>query len=422
MLKSISAACVLLAFSSGLCQAGQLTLSDALKNAAAASRTLKMVQIDEQIAGENVKANRSGYLPRVDMQAGYTAQQVPQAIASPVGSFQTQDPDYGSFSLGITQTLYDFGRTRARVARAAATRDATRIGYKNQAQDIFLKTVGSYFRILQTEKIIKAADDEVTQMTDHLRMAKILYEQGVVTRNNVLQAEVQLSRSKQRRLEVANQMDNAWLTLNDGIGAAPEYRASLVEETQIDPRILDKPAEDAVAGRSEILAQRKLLEATEMDVKESKSAYFPEFFAKAGLDYVQNDKVKEQVIMAATVGFKVNLFDGFATTARFKQSVENRSRTDLRLHQMQSDFALEYRTAANDAKVAKERIAATETSIRQGEENLRINRDRYQEQVGTATDVIDAQTLLTQVRTEHYQAIYDFEVAVARVKRAQGEL
>jgi outer membrane protein len=102
--------------------------------------------------------------------------------------------------------------------------------------------------------------------------------------------------------------------------------------------------------------------------------------------------------------------------------VQNRARTDERLHQLETDLALEYRIAFNDAKVAKERIAVTETSIKQGEENLRINRDRYQEQVGTATDVIDAQTLLTQIKNDHYQAIFDYEVALARVKRARGEL
>ncbi|HTY21017.1 MAG TPA: TolC family protein, partial [Geobacteraceae bacterium] len=93
-----------------------------------------------------------------------------------------------------------------------------------------------------------------------------------------------------------------------------------------------------------------------------------------------------------------------------------------RLRQLEEDLALEYRTALNDARVAKERITATETSIKSGEENLRINKDRYQEQVGTATDVIDAQTLLTQIRSENYQAIFDYQVALARVKRARGEL
>jgi outer membrane protein TolC len=422
MLKSLPASLILLLIACGISHAGQLTLSEALKRAAGTNNTLKIVKIDEQIAGDDVKASRSGYLPRVDAQAGYTAQQVPQSIATPFGAFQTQEPDYGFFSLGISQTLYDFGRTDARYARALANREATRMNYQGQEQNLFLKTVTSYFRILQSEKLLKAAEDEVAQMTDHLRMAKVLYEEGVVTRNNVLQAEVQLSRSKQHGLEVANQLDNAWLTLNDGMGTPPGYRAALSEDTQMGLPDLEEPAQEAIVGRAEIHAQQKLLDASEQEVKETRTGYYPEFYARAGLDYVQNDKVKEQVIMAATVGFRVNLFDGYATTARFNQSVKNRSHADVRLNQLLTDFALEYRTAVNDAKVAKQRISATETSIKQGEENLRINKDRYQEQVGTATDVIDAQTLLTQVRTDYYQAIFDYEVALARVKRGRGEL
>jgi outer membrane protein TolC len=55
-------------------------------------------------------------------------------------------------------------------------------------------------------------------------------------------------------------------------------------------------------------------------------------------------------------------------------------------------------------------------------ENLRITKDRYQEKVGTATEVVDAQTLLTQTRTDYFQSVFDLQVAVARVKRATGQL
>ena len=422
MLKIVVGSTLLLTLATGTAQAAQLTLKDALAKRAAESRNLRIAAIDEQIAGDNVTFNRSGYLPRVDIQGGYTAQQAPQSITVPQGSFETQQADFGFFSLGITQTLYDFGRTDARTARAQATREATRFDYKAQEQDLFLRTVTSYFRILREQKLLLAADEEVKQMTDHLRIAQNLFEQGVVTRNDLLQAEVRLSSSKQRRLEVANRLDNAWLDLNDQIGEPAESRQELLEDTTIDLAYLDRPASEVAAGRAETLAQQKLLEASETEVAETRTGYYPEFFARAGLDYVQNDKVKEQAIMAATVGFKMNLFDGFATTSRYRQAVKARSRSEERLRQLELDLALEYRTAVNDAKVSRQRISVTETSIKQGEENLRINRDRYQEQVGTATDVIDAQTLLTQIKTEHYQAIFDFQVALARVKRARGEL
>lgn len=400
-----------------------LTLAEALKKAEAANHSLRVSAYDERLATENVRLNRSGYLPKVDFQGGYTAQLEPQSITLPTGgSFATQQADFGFFSLGIYQTLYDFGRTDARYSRAQASREATRFGYEGQKQDTFLQVVSAYFRILQGQKLLQAADDEVKQMTDHLRVAQNLFDQGVVTRNDLLQAEVRLASSRQRRLDVANKVDNAWLGLNYLTDDTPGYRGELVEGTKVDLAGLDVPAEEILDGRAEVKAQKKLLEGSEQEVAESKGGYYPELFARAGLDYVQNDKVKEQTIMAATIGLKVNLFDGFATTSRYRQAVENRSRTDERLRQLEADIALEYRSAVNDARVAAERIGVTETSIRQGEENLRINRDRYLEQVGTATDVIDAQTLLTQIRTEHYQAMFDYEVALARVKRARGEL
>ena len=89
---------------------------------------------------------------------------------------------------------------------------------------------------------------------------------------------------------------------------------------------------------------------------------------------------------------------------------------------MIEQIGLEYRAAVNDVKIAAERIRVTEKAIEQGEENLRITRDRYQNLVGTATEVIDAQTLLTEIRTDNYRAGFDYQVAMARVRKAMGGL
>jgi outer membrane protein TolC len=421
-MKSLRYSAILILLYTTSSYGGNLTLVDALSKTSANNRTLKLAKYDERIAEEGIRLNRSGYFPRVDLQGGYTFQQAPQSVKTPYATFKTQDSDFAFTNMSATQTLYDFGRTGARYAKAKAVSDATSLSYKSQQQEVFLRAVISYFRILQSQKLLQSADEEVIQMEDHLRVAKNLFDQGVVTRNDLLQAEVRLSSSRQRRLETANLLDNSWLVLNDLMGESPDYRSTLVEGAQLEPPPSEIQAKDAIEKRSELQAQKKLLVASQLEAKEAKTGYYPEIFTKLGLDYVENSMVREQVILSATVGLKVNLFDGLATTARYRQAVENRSKTEERLHQMEEDLALEYRTALNDARVAKERIAATETSIKSGEENLRINKDRYQEQVGTATDVIDAQTLLTQIRTENYQAIFDYEVALARVKRARGEL
>ncbi len=69
---------------------------------------------------------------------------------------------------------------------------------------------------------------------------------------------------------------------------------------------------------------------------------------------------------------------------------------------------------------AEKQIQVATKAIEQAEENFRINTERYREQVGTATDVIDAQTLLTKARSDRHNALGDFSISRARLERAMG--
>ncbi len=412
----------LFCFSASVAHAELLTLKECLARASAGNYSLRVSAHDEKIAAQGVEIARGGFLPRVDLQGGYTAQLEPQAINFSGGSFATQDADYPFLSLTIYQTLYDFGRTDSRFQRAQATREATSYAYAGQEKEVFLQVVRAYFGILQEQKLQRSAEEEVAQMADHLRVAHNFYEQGVVTRNDLLQAEVRLATSRQRALEEANRLNNGWLLLNYLVGNPPGFRSDLEEGAEVAPAAPQIDPEKAFDERPEVRSLKKVIVGSEQEVRESRSNYYPEIFAQLGMDYVKNGQVREQTIYAGTVGLKINLFDGLATTSRLRQAVENRSRNEEALRQLQADIRLEYQTASNDATVAQERIKVAVDSIRQGEENLRINKDRYQAQVGTATDVIDAQTLLTQTKTDYYRALFDYQVAVARVKKSLGEL
>lgn len=72
-------------------------------------------------------------------------------------------------------------------------------------------------------------------------------------------------------------------------------------------------------------------------------------------------------------------------------------------------------------KNAQEKILVTKDAIAQAEENLRINKIRYEEGIGTATDVIDAIAILTTAETNYYRAIYEFKKAEAGFLFAIGQ-
>lgn len=400
--------------------ATQISLKECLELAQHNNPSLKTIGRNRAIQAEQVAIANSDYLPRLDLQAGYTAQQNPQSIKTSNGAIATQQADYASASVGAYYTLYDFGRRGSRKEQALFGEQAVDASIAAARQDIFLQVVSSYYAILQNHRLADATRAEVAQREQHLQRATIFFKEGVTTRNDLLQAEVKLAGSKQKLLSVNNRTTNSWLQLNYLTGNPPEYRATLAEEDIAGPASPD--IGDAVENRAEIVAQKAVISAAESRVSESGDAFYPELFLRGGIDYLQNSKAAEQTIFSATVGLKLNLFEGLATSARLRQAVNQLEKEREKLREMEGEYRLELRMAKNDLQVARERIDVAKAAINQGEENLRINNERYLAQIGTATDVIDAQTLLTQAKSDYYQALYDFGVATARVKRAAGAL
>lgn len=418
-----SLACAICLFLTSRVWGATLTLSDCLRQARDKNPTLRTTAWENRMAEETVRQASSAWYPRLDAQAGYTFQQDPQAAKIMGHIAEMQDADYASGGMSATYTLYDFGRREARLKQARAQANATLNTFEARRADVSLQVIEAFFGILETDKLVLAAQEEITQVEQHRRVAQALYDEGVVTRNDILQAEVRLAAARQNLLATQNRRENIRLQLNYLTGNAPSFRAELNEDTTMGSDAGDLSNTGKVmTKRPEILALRQGVEASQAELQESRSGFFPELFTRLAVDYVENSKYREQAIMSATVGLKINLFDGFATSAARDKALYNRSRSQDLLRQAETQVQLEIDTAANDLKVSGERIGVAEAAIRQSSENLRINQERYRERVGTATEVLDAQTLLTQTKTDYYSALFDRQVAAARLKRAMGEL
>jgi outer membrane protein TolC len=402
----------------GVAGAETLSLEGCLQLAREHNPDLVRAALRPRQAEAEIGKARSGYLPHLDLEGGYTVQQEAQAVSILGRTVPMQDANYAHAGLQAYQTLYDFGRTGGRLERARAGYEAAREDYLALGQDIFLRTVVAYYRLLEGQRLLQAADQEVVQMEEHLARARALYEQGVVTRNDVLQAEVQLASSRQLSLRRRNDVDNGWLELNYLTGREARPGDQLEEAGGL----MAEPVPKTVAERPDLGAARQRVVAATAAVRQSRAEFFPELFVRGGIDYLENSHYEEQAIYGATLGLKVNLFNGRATEAAHRKALAALAEERRALEALTRQAELEYRRASNDTKVAKERIAVTGEAILQGEENLRINQQRYQEHVGTATDVIDAQTLLTRARTEYFQALFEYGVALARLRKATGSL
>lgn len=403
--------------------ADTLSLDECLSLARTQNPTLRVSRMDTDIAAETIRQSDAALFPRIDAQGGYATQLEAQAMKVGGQVMETQQPNYLYGNLNLQYTLYDFGRRDAKRAISRSSADTVRLGIQQQELDINLQLVETYLGILEAQKYVGAAIEELKTVEEHRRVALALYEAGSVTRNDLLQADVRLSNARQLLIMHRNLVNNLYLRLNFLIGRPAANRPEL-DEPAISPlqqqTVFDSPA--VLLQRPDLNSLRSNVLMSEQQLRESRTAFYPELFTSLSLDYLQNDKLREQTLYTAGVGVRINLFDGFASTSNRSKAVAVHAKAKEQLRLAEQQAQLELTTYQNDLQVAFERIAVTKEAIKQGEENLRINQSRYQERVGTATEVLDAQTLLTQARTEQFLAIYDYQLAAARLRKASGKL
>ena len=90
------------------------------------------------------------------------------------------------------------------------------------------------------------------------------------------------------------------------------------------------------------------------------------------------------------------------------------------LSMLKDQIRLEVKNAYLDLMDAGKQVEVARKAVEQAEENYRINLEHYREQLGTNTEVIDAQTLLTKVRTDYVNALVDYNMNYAKLERTLG--
>lgn len=91
-------------------------------------------------------------------------------------------------------------------------------------------------------------------------------------------------------------------------------------------------------------------------------------------------------------------------------------------HDAESLIALEVRQRWLELETARQRVQFARQAIAQADENLRVARGRYQQQVGTNTEVLDAETLRVQAYTNLFDSSYQAVLAGLRLRCAVGSL
>jgi len=294
--------------------------------------------------------------------------------------------------------------------------------------DLVLRVKEVYFNILGADKAVEVAQTTVESLTQTVKVARSFFEVGMIPVNDVLRAEVELANAEQSLVRAKNLAQTTRSTFNTVL-VRPVTEPVEVEDILVfKPEVgeFDAYVKTAFENRPEIkLLDVSLLQA-DQQIRLAKSKYYPEiaftyqYISEGDSASVSGSRYVDANHWEALIVANWTFWEWGKTyfAGREKESVRRQlleTKADV-----EDGIRLQVKQSMLDLDSSAKNIPTTQKGVDAGEENLRVNAERYKAQVSTITDLLDAQTLLARSRLDYYRALYDNNQAKARLDRAIG--
>jgi len=407
--------------------AGAETLQQAWDTALAADHGLKAVQENTAAVAQQVQAAEAARLPSLDLGAGYTARDNTPGAATNVdgrpADFPTGEKNSQFYNATVTLPLYTSGRISSGIDAARASLEAAQFDETSRSLDLKLRVAEAFVEVLRAERGLEVADSHVTSLEAHTRDVQNRYDQAMVAQNDLLAAQVELADARQVALQAANRLDLARAGYNRLLGRSLSQAVSL---QALSPEPLSDTLETqvtrALEQRSELASLTQQIQSLRRQARGVRAQTRPQVALNGGYDFQENQYQAHEGQWSATLGLQWKVFDGGIIRHQAGATERQAAALQQKREDLASEIRLQVRQAWLDMQETSKRIAVTKNAIAQAEENLTVNRDRYENGLSTNTEVLDAETLRTRSQNNHSNAVYDAVMAVLKLKRATGEL
>ncbi len=426
---------VLLMFVKNSYSQKRLTLSESVTIGLNNSKDLRISSSKLVSSQSNVDAVNSQFLPQLKFSAGYTRlSNVPDFSVSlpfltqPITLAQTILNNY-NFRLSVQQPLFTGFRLIAQRNSSKLLEEASDADYQRDKNETALNIQTAFWNYYKALEIKTVIDDNQKAAEQHLTDTKNFYNNGLATQNDVLKLEVQLSNINLQELDAENNIELARSSFNKALGL------SLIEKTQINPEEIQTKEnigdyrsllKEAFTNRNELKSAEMRIEAGKENIRASRSSYFPQVFLTGNyyMNRPNNRYQPPEDKFHGTWDLGINLSWDIWTWGNTSSQViiaeQNLVQSQTARDQLKDNIELEVNQNYLSLKYNLNKLEVLEKTIDQSEENLRVTSEKYNEQLATSTDLIDAENSLISAQTNYKTALVDYRIAKIKLEKAVG--
>lgn len=407
---------------------GTETLDAAWQMALANDQRLAAARWNTSAAESSLAAACAERLPSLNIGANYYAiSDQPAAVLNLPFPMPNSLPLADRESFGgqavVTQPIYTFGRISHGIDAAAANVQANAHEITRAQLDVKMQVAEAYVAVLRAQRIVGVAQAKAASLSGHSQDTANMLERGLVSRNDFLSAQVSLADAQQQLLQARNTLAVAEAAYNRNLGRPLNYPVALADIDDRSPTDdIELLTQQALGRRPELATLNAQAVALAEQAASTRAKNLPQVGVMGGYLYQENRYIEPNGIAGAAVVMQWNAID-MGRAGNQANALCERSQAVLRQRRdAESLVMLEVRQKWLDMQTARQRVEVARQATSQADENSRVVHDRYQQQIGTNTEVLDAETLRMQAYTNFYNSTYEAVLAGLRLRRAIGDL
>jgi outer membrane protein len=408
-----------------------LTLDEALRLANALASNFQQARLNEQIAAEDVRQAQAAFLPHLSAPLSYL-------YTSPALGVPTGTPRAPSFIANNAISEYQAyvnvagdidiaGRLRATLAKNRALLEAAYAGTEVARRALVQAVIETYYGLALATAQRGAAEQNLLAAEEFERITSLLLSGGEV-------ASVDLTRAQLQTIGRRDELERA--KANEAVAAGslrilvgydftrPISTTDLALAAPGDAEFQQFKASN-ISGRPEFVQFEAQVRAAKQEVKVARADRLPQlsYSILGGFDSdsLRSPRLKEHTGVSGAISLTIPIFDWGASRSRERQArlreqiAENERTIALR------GFTEQFYSAQAQLTSAAVRIRLAGTGVTQGQVNLDASIARYRAGEAQIIEVTDALTTLAAQRLALYQAIFDYQVALAHLRQAAGQ-
>jgi TolC family type I secretion outer membrane protein len=380
-------------------------------------------RLAESAAG--VRGARAGLFPQADVR--FTMGQ---------GTPITPDGDNGSVEAGasvssqrtgsvtVRQLVYDFGATRSEILRSRHLAEAERFRLLDRIEEVTLRTVNAYLRVLEQRELIALADQNVAA---HRRIAELVranQREGNSTVADVSRVAARLVEAQTQRTNLDNELQAAIDQLRrlTKVEAGPLRRPAALAER------IPRTADEAIALVQETSPRLRALALNSSSIRAEITGQRAQQMPRVNFelegsvrDYTAPVSRTESE-MRGMVVLRHRLFDGGARSAQIQQAGSRLNENEFRLQNERDELEANVRQFYRAIDSSRRKLASLNEGVRSSLRVQELYTEQFKAGKRTLFEVLDAQQSLTNARRDQIANQFEEVRATHGLLRVMGAL